>query len=123
MTVRSKYEPNASVNLVPAAIVKVSPSQFRDMGVVFEYGEDDLEPYEFAAFSLPGGTVFGLLSYKSQPEAETTILLDDAIVQTSKIAGTLLAIAQDFNVPANSIHWQANGQPVTLMPESTPAAA
>jgi hypothetical protein len=90
-----------AANFIPAATVDRPTTWFRDRGVEFHHGQDDLDAYEFAGVNVSGLSV-GLLRYANAPLDETTLLVPDKAV----LGVFVDKVAREFDLSVEHFHWR-----------------
>ena len=94
------YEQIREANLAPAATVSVTTEYFKRFGVLFTRDEDDLDSFEFAAFSMDGRVV-ALLHYDHSPNPDITILLPEG----TDVERGVSMLTQEFSLPPHAFLW------------------
>jgi hypothetical protein len=79
----------------------VSVSWFRDHGVEFSHGVDDLDACDFGAILLDNAPV-GFLHYENEPSEQTTLLFP----MGAPLHLFIEAVAREFSLPLRLFKWR-----------------
>jgi hypothetical protein len=110
----------AELNLKPVASVEVTRQRLLDLGIAFEYGTDDLDEYEIAAFEVPGDGLFALSRYNAAPSDNFDLLLDESSASEPALSAKIRCIAKELGLAGSSFSWLVDGQLTRLADPVSP---
>lgn len=103
----SKYKPDYDV--VPQAIFWRALKYFTMM---IRSGEDGLDEFQAASFTVGNNIRFDLRTYAGHPEFTVTLYLPDDINDRKEISRVIKIVIKEMVIPKNAVAWQ-RGEPFT----------
>ena len=101
-----KYEPDYDV--IPQAIFWRALGYFT---VIVRDGEDGLDEFKAASFTIGNDIKFDLRAYAGHPELTVTLYLPNIITDLTEISRVIKIVIRDMAVPKNAVAWQ-RGEPI-----------
>lgn len=98
------------IDMVPQAIFG-RPIQYFTLD--YDKNNDDLDVFEYAAFSMDNECHFCLRHYNGHPKKTVTLYLEDAFDREPELRSVVRGIVTGFQMPPIAIHWQ-RGDPIQL---------
>jgi hypothetical protein len=103
----SKYE--SSYDVTPQAIFWRALKYF---SVVIRDGEDGLDEYQTASFTINNDVRFDLRTYAGHPEFTVTLYLPADVKDRAEISRVIKIVIKDMVIPNSAIAWR-RGDPIT----------
>ncbi|MBV1799821.1 hypothetical protein [Siccirubricoccus sp. G192] len=103
----SKYEPD--YDITPQAIFWRALKYFTTM---IREGEDGLDEFQAASFTIGNDIRFDLRTYAGHPEFTVTLYLPNDVKDKEEISRVIKIVIKEMVIPKNAIAWQ-RGEPFT----------
>lgn len=101
-----KYEPEYDV--IPQAIFWRALGYFT---MIVRDGEDGLDEFRAASFTIGNDIRFDLRAYAGHPELTVTLYLPNIITDLAEISRVIKIVIRDMAVPKSAVAWQ-RGEPI-----------
>jgi hypothetical protein len=95
--------PIEELDVVPQAIFG-RPIQYFTLD--YNRSHDDLDVFEYAAFSMDNECHFCLRHYSGHPKKTVTLYLEYGFEREPELRSVIRGIVHGFHMPATAIHWQ-----------------
>ena len=82
--------------------------------MVFERASDDLDECDVVTFHVAGMGAFALLHYRSYPNAEVALLVEQQCAAPPGFIPIIEFIGRTYGVPVSSFHWLEAGETARL---------
>jgi hypothetical protein len=96
-----QYEPDYDV--IPQAIFW---RPLRYFTMIIRAGEDGLDEFEAASFTIGNDTRFDLRTYAGHPEFTVTLYLPDYVNDQDEISRVIRVVVRDMFIPKRAVAWQ-----------------
>lgn len=103
----SKYEPDYDVT--PQAIFWRALKYFT---ILIRQGEDGLDEYQAASFTISNNIRFDLRAYAGHPEFTVTLYLPNDVNDKAEISRVIKIVIKQMVIPKTAVAWQ-RGEPFT----------
>ena len=87
-----------TVEFEPLALLRLPLAAFKQAGVLFERGQDDLDNYEFAVLLTENSVPFALFHYDQQSDATIDVFVPRGSIPPSMAAPFLMRLADEFGI-------------------------